>query len=151
MNTDFVNDVDTADDTLRKLTDRYRTTASMQAVVDRSNKTVSEHAMMGLCEEHFEGADQYSIALTLIHRSLVKSYRDIIVYGIRIAMYIGLAIMMGTVWLRLSPEGGNIQAYTNAIVRINDAASFTTCILNSIVFRWSVHVVHGGRIYSRVP
>ena len=52
---------------------------------------------------------------TLMHRSFIKSYRDIVAYGIRIAMYLGLAIMMGTVWLRLSPTQSNIQAFTNAI------------------------------------
>lgn len=55
------------------------------------------------------------LPLTLVHRSLIKSYRDVIAYGIRIAMYMGLAIMMGTVWLRLSTEQDNIQAFINAI------------------------------------
>lgn len=30
-----------------------------------------------------------SLTLTLLHRSLVKSYRDVVVYGIRLAMYTG--------------------------------------------------------------
>jgi ABC-type multidrug transport system permease subunit len=51
----------------------------------------------------------------LIHRSFIKSYRDIIAYGIRVAMYMGLAVMMGTVWLRLNPDQGNIQSFINAI------------------------------------
>lgn len=57
------------------------------------------------------------IPLTLVHRNFIKSYRDIVAYGIRIAMYMGLAIMMGTVWLRLTTEQKNINAFTNAIVR----------------------------------
>ena len=56
------------------------------------------------------------IPLTLVHRNFVKGYRDIIAYGIRIAMYMGLAIMMGTVWLRLAPHQRNIQSFVNAIV-----------------------------------
>ena len=55
------------------------------------------------------------LPFTLVHRSLIKSYRDVIAYGIRIAMYMGLAIMMGTVWLRLSTKQDNIQAFINAI------------------------------------
>ncbi|KAF2453772.1 ABC transporter [Lineolata rhizophorae] len=55
------------------------------------------------------------VSLTLMHRSFIKSYRDIIAYGIRIAMYMGLAIMMGTVWLRLSPKQENIPSFINAI------------------------------------
>ncbi|MCJ1235616.1 hypothetical protein MMC14_003587 [Varicellaria rhodocarpa] len=42
------------------------------------------------------------IPITLFHRNFIKSHRDVVAYGIRIAMYMGLAIMMGTVWLRLS-------------------------------------------------
>jgi hypothetical protein len=62
-----------------------------------------------------DSANPLLIPLTLIHRSFIKSYRDVVAYGIRIAMYMGLAIMMGTVWLRLSPTQSNIQAFTNAI------------------------------------
>lgn len=31
----------------------------------------------------------FSITIALLHRSFVKSYRDVIAYGIRIAMYLG--------------------------------------------------------------
>lgn len=55
------------------------------------------------------------VLLALVHRSFIKSYRDVVAYGIRIAMYIGLAIMMGTVWLRLRENQSDIQTYINAI------------------------------------
>ena len=81
---------------------------------------------------------QLNILLALLHRSFIKSYRDVVVYGIRVAMYIGLAIMMGvsysllpssiafkkpllilkqiqTVWLRLPPTQSSIQPYINAL------------------------------------
>lgn len=56
--------------------------------------------------------------MTLLHRSFLKSYRDILAYGIRIAMYMGLAVMMGTVWVRLSPTQQHIQPFVNAIVSL---------------------------------
>ncbi|TWU73521.1 hypothetical protein ED733_002802 [Metarhizium rileyi] len=56
-----------------------------------------------------------SLILVLLHRSLLKSYRDVVAYGIRVAMYTGLAVMMGTVWLRLSPDQESIQPFVNAI------------------------------------
>ena len=56
-----------------------------------------------------------SLLLALLHRSFIKSYRDVFVYGIRLIMYMGLAIMMGTVWLRLSPKQEDIQPLINAI------------------------------------
>lgn len=74
------------------------------------------------------------VVLTLLHRSFVKSYRDVVVYGVRLAMYTGrgstsclvgvslthgfatgLAIMMGTVWLRLDTTQESIIPLTNAI------------------------------------
>ncbi|RCI08587.1 hypothetical protein L249_4694 [Ophiocordyceps polyrhachis-furcata BCC 54312] len=51
----------------------------------------------------------------LVQRSMIKSYRDVFAYGIRLAMYMGLALMMGTVWLRLEPSQASIQPYINAI------------------------------------
>ncbi|KAF5234845.1 hypothetical protein FANTH_11939 [Fusarium anthophilum] len=56
-----------------------------------------------------------SLTLTLLHRSFIKSYRDVVAYGIRVAMYLGLAIMMGTVWVRLDPAQESIQPFINAI------------------------------------
>jgi ABC-type multidrug transport system ATPase subunit/ABC-type multidrug transport system permease subunit len=61
--------------------------------------------------------------LTLLHRSFVKSYRDLTAYWIRVAMYMGLAIMMGTVWLRLSADQDHIQPFINAIVSVNSIPS----------------------------
>ncbi|KAI0480152.1 hypothetical protein GGR56DRAFT_671296 [Xylariaceae sp. FL0804] len=55
------------------------------------------------------------LVVTLLHRSFVKSYRDVVAYGIRIAMYTGLAVMMGTVWLRLDTDQSSIIPFTNAI------------------------------------
>ncbi|EAW14323.1 putative ABC transporter [Aspergillus clavatus NRRL 1] len=56
-----------------------------------------------------------SITFSLLHRSFIKSYRDVVAYGIRIVMYLGLAIMMGTVWLRLHESQEYIQPFINAI------------------------------------
>ncbi|KAK5113247.1 hypothetical protein LTR62_003583 [Meristemomyces frigidus] len=52
---------------------------------------------------------------TLLRRSFIKSYRDIVTYWIRLVMYLGLAIMMGTVWLRLTTTQKHIQPFANAI------------------------------------
>lgn len=57
-----------------------------------------------------------STVLTLLHRSFIKSYRDVIAYGVRAGMYLGLALMMGTVWVRLGTGQEYIQPYINAIV-----------------------------------
>ncbi len=53
--------------------------------------------------------------LILLHRNFIKSHRDLLAYGTRLFMYLGLAIMMGTVWLRLSYTQSSIQPFLNAI------------------------------------
>ena len=58
----------------------------------------------------------FKVTFVLIHRSFIKSSRDVLTYGVRVAMYLGLAIMMGTVWLRLGLTQENIQSFINAIV-----------------------------------
>ncbi|KAH8650461.1 P-loop containing nucleoside triphosphate hydrolase protein [Ilyonectria robusta] len=56
-----------------------------------------------------------SLTLTLLHRSFIKSYRDAVAYGIRLAMYLGLAILVGTVWVRLAPDQESIQPFIIAL------------------------------------
>jgi hypothetical protein len=58
----------------------------------------------------------------LLYRSWIKSYRDIVTYWVRVVMYLGLAILMGTVWLRLSDKQEDIQGFVNAIVRIKPSS-----------------------------
>ena len=57
----------------------------------------------------------WMVPVVLLHRSWIKAYRDVMAYGIRIAMYLGLSILMGTVFLRLKTEQQYIQPYINAI------------------------------------
>ncbi|KZF19835.1 ABC transporter [Xylona heveae TC161] len=68
-----------------------------------------------LSDEELPKATFFSVVITLLHRSFIKSYRDVVAYGIRIIMYLGLAIMMGTVWLRLHTSQEYIQPFINAI------------------------------------
>lgn len=51
----------------------------------------------------------------LLHRVLTKARRDVLTYYVRLVMYLGLAILMGTVWLRLGAGQENIQPFINAI------------------------------------
>ena len=66
-------------------------------------------------EDHVRRPNILTIISTLLMRMYIKSYRDVVAYGIRIAMYMGLAIMMGTVWLRLPTKQDSIQPFINAI------------------------------------
>lgn len=73
----------------------------------------------------------YRVLFALLHRSFIKSNRDIIAYGVRIAMYLGLAIMMGTVWLRLHESQEYIQPFINAIVSFS--AFYVASVLKVLI------------------
>ncbi|PMD46828.1 putative ATP-binding cassette transporter [Hyaloscypha variabilis F] len=63
----------------------------------------------------FAHQNAFIVPLVLLHRAWIKSYRDVVAYGIRIVMYLGLAILMGTVFLRLKTNQTDIQPFINAI------------------------------------
>jgi hypothetical protein len=64
----------------------------------------------------------------LLHRSWLKSRRDAIVYGVRFAMYLGLAILMGTVWLRPPPIQSSMQPFANCILFGSSFMSFIAVV-----------------------
>ena len=109
-NQDFSEDIEEAEKQLETLHSAWKerqgtTTANSSAKED--TVTITSHDMTG--------PSFFTITISLLHRMFIKSYRDVVVYGIRIAMYIGLAIMMGTVWLRLDTNQASIQPFINAI------------------------------------
>ena len=55
------------------------------------------------------------LSTVLLHRNFIKSYRDVLLFGVRAAMYVGLAIMSGTVWLRLGYVQSSIQPFINSL------------------------------------
>ncbi|PHH69070.1 hypothetical protein CDD82_98 [Ophiocordyceps australis] len=80
-----------------------------------SEQQLDDSTVVDLHDDCTNKPAKMSVTMTLMHRSFVKSYRDIVAYGIRLAMYTGLAVMMGTVWLRLDPTQASIQPLVNAI------------------------------------
>ncbi|KAH7074680.1 ATP-binding cassette transporter-like protein [Paraphoma chrysanthemicola] len=115
INTDFSKDQAASSSRLAHVHDSWTSSAAAANLTHSIAATKSTPPSTGPDRHIQSTANPLLIPLTLIHRSFIKSHRDIIAYGIRIAMYMGLAIMMGTVWLRLSPTQTNIQAFTNAI------------------------------------
>lgn len=113
VNTDFARDQDKAFEDLRTIQDTWRKSDN-SALIVRELDSSTDDAPVADTEDP-GSANPLLITLTLIHRSFIKSHRDVVAYGIRIAMYMGLAILMGTVWLRLDTDQSNINAFTNAI------------------------------------
>lgn len=64
-------------------------------------------------EEKVPGS--FAKGAVLLNRCFIKARRDYLAYYVRFIMYLGLAILMGTVWLRLSYNQNSIQPFINAI------------------------------------
>lgn len=112
VNVDFIQrsfDGDTPADVVLSSDARLRQEHAILQNIGRFDEKGHELVVAG------GGSSYLSILAALVGRALIKSYRDIIAYGIRIAMYTALAIMMGTIWLRLSPVQAHIQSFINAI------------------------------------
>ena len=114
MNVDFASHQEAAE---ARLEEMHRGWASSSKALEMANKIESALKDVEPLPTTKQSNRNFPIILmTLVHRSFVKSYRDVVAYGIRVAMYTGLAIMMGTVWLRLHTDQRSIQPFINAIV-----------------------------------
>jgi hypothetical protein len=117
VNTDFTHDTEESARRLSYLRNSWINSpycAALNCTILAPRLALTPH-VPSISSHSLDHANPLLTPFTLIHRSFIKSYRDVVAYGIRIAMYMGLAIMMGTVWLRLSPTQSNIQNFTNAI------------------------------------
>ena len=115
INVDFDSDVDQCETRVSEIQKFWIT--STHALAEESkiaNLTLGEKFTYG--ENKSVGRRIVATIWILLHRSWIKSRRDPIVYGVRCAMYLGLAIMMGTVWLRLPPIESSIQPFANCIL-----------------------------------
>ncbi|KAK3624967.1 hypothetical protein LTR56_020698 [Elasticomyces elasticus] len=117
VNTDFARDRSEVDQQLNMVYSSWHKSRLATAPVTELTEEMARNSMSTNvnAETRDESAGKIALPLALIHRSFIKSYRDIIAYGIRIAIYMGLAVMMGTLWLRLNPDQANIQSFINAI------------------------------------
>ncbi|CAO1599287.1 hypothetical protein XANCAGTX0491_003020 [Xanthoria calcicola] len=112
---DFADNSSEAAANIAKLHSDWRNSTAAHALASSMPPSPAEKPDSTPLQEAKVHASFFAIVLALLHRSFIKSYRDVVAYGIRFAMYIGLAIMMGTVWLRLPETQSSIGPFTNAI------------------------------------
>lgn len=113
VNTDFLGSTDSGLARLERIHNAWKSSATAQEVLSvHADNVKNAHEVPKNKDQKPGFASQ---TLSLLHRLFIKSYRDILAYGVRIAMYLGLAIMMGTVWLRLDNHQNSIIPFTNAI------------------------------------
>ncbi|KAK5163056.1 uncharacterized protein LTR77_010991 [Saxophila tyrrhenica] len=113
INTDFVSEVQRHRQAVTK--ECWQKSVQLQNLRRELTEEKASGVIGFIALEDRWRSDTFAVLSALIHRSFIKSYRDVVAYGIRFAMYLGLAVLMGTVWLRLEPTQGNVQSFVNAI------------------------------------
>lgn len=126
INIDFATHKEATALRLNEIQEKWDTSSNNLALTAQIQDTIKNADPVAITD--VSGANFVLTVVTLLHRSFIKSYRDVVAYGIRIAMYMGLAIMMGTVWLRLKTDQEDIQPYINGIVSVSIAID--KCIAN---------------------
>ena len=111
-NSDFYQDLEQSQRDLNTIHSAWKLHQGNTATI-REKSDTKAHA--SIPEDTRTSPNNFSTIITLLHRMFIKSYRDVVAYGIRIAMYMGLSVMMGTVWLRLNTDQASIQPFINAI------------------------------------
>lgn len=88
VNVDFARGHAVANERLDTISAAWGRCPSSLAMISGANSP-SDHGYEELKIDGRSGTTQLSIPLTLLHRNFIKSYRDVVAYGIRFAMYIG--------------------------------------------------------------
>ena len=86
---DFAQGDEEASLRIEKLHSNWRCSSEAKSVTAAISSTSVEKGGSGLLVEPNSRSPFFSIVLALLHRSFIKSYRDVVAYGIRFAMYIG--------------------------------------------------------------
>ena len=96
VNTDFAKEKATALHQVAGIQDAWTTSNEYNALKVAVDVTTpaSDYTIDGHQISDSPGTSMRT-PLILLHRNFIKSYRDLLAYGVRLAMYTGLAIMMG--------------------------------------------------------
>ncbi|EFE40087.1 ABC transporter, putative [Trichophyton verrucosum HKI 0517] len=127
VSTDFATDTEEAEAQLAKIHQEWEDSEESSNVnleISRLTTLSEKEENITLSADQLQHVNIVSTIVTLLHRSFIKGCRDVVAYGIRVAMYLGLAIMEGTVWLRLGTGQENIQPYINALFFCSAFMSF---------------------------
>lgn len=116
INTDLAKEGDQIWDQIKMITSSWSSSnraAALQAEVD-SVMNEAQHTN-DLKKMKLDRPSWFQVLAVLLWRSWIKATRDVVAYGIRVVMYLGLAILMGTVFLRFGENQKYIQPYINAL------------------------------------
>jgi hypothetical protein len=89
INIDFATDHDAARLRLDKMQTGWKSSSQNNEVTTAITGIRREPKEEALEISKLSKANYFGVVLTLVHRSWIKSYRDVVAYGVRIAMYTG--------------------------------------------------------------
>lgn len=114
-NVDFYDDPTAGTNHIKALTDHWQNSDAKARLTDDLKSRSTEKNQYSGRMAHSGKAKLPTQISILLKRSAKKAIRDPLAYGVRLIMYLGLAIMMGTVWLRLSAVQGHINEFITAL------------------------------------
>lgn len=115
INVDFAQDKAAAEARLNELRRAWTSASQIGSPPDTDSVSAPSSITKLELEVKNEKPSMLRLSRILLHRSLIKSYRDPMAYGIRVIMYIGLGVLLGTIWLRLEPTQASVPPLTKAI------------------------------------
>ena len=89
VNTDFAKDRNEARRQLGILHEHWRLSPEAARLKNEIFHVRLAREEVRVDQEKFSLLQKMHLPLVLLHRSFIKSYRDVVAYGIRIAMYTG--------------------------------------------------------------
>lgn len=88
VNVDFARGDAAADERLATISAAWGRSPKSLDMISAANSTPNQE-YEALRVDGRSGTTQLFIPITLLHRNFIKSYRDVVTYGIRFAMYTG--------------------------------------------------------------
>ena len=98
---DFAVEQDDAEARIAKLHSDWQSSPEAERLKDAIETIVAEKADLNTADESQSRGTFSTVVIALLHRSFIKSYRDVVAYGIRVVMYIGTSRYSQTLALNL--------------------------------------------------
>eukprot|EP00121_Abeoforma_whisleri_P015531 Awhi_evm1s14305 len=110
LNVDFWENQDEGKKQIENLTDAYLDSDMYTANITAIENYNDSHETAGKTKEKFSYANNWFMqTVVLTERAFVNAMRNILVFWVRAAMYLAMAILMGTTWLSLGTDQNEIQ------------------------------------------
>ena len=89
VNVDFAPDQDTAQQELQAIHASWKVSPQAGSLTSEIDGLAQKHEAVATSLEALPWRGKMLLPLTLLYRSFIKSYRDVVAYGVRVAMYTG--------------------------------------------------------------